>query len=123
MATVAIQNEVHSSVDKAAGRCVLVLFGASGDLTKRKLVPALFNLAKAALLPKDFAILGIAFDDLSLEHFRDQVTSFIAPGNKNSETLGTFKQRLFYHRGDFSDPSMYSALETELSGLDRQFDT
>jgi glucose-6-phosphate 1-dehydrogenase len=123
MATVAIQNEVHSPIDKAAGRCVLVLFGASGDLTKRKLVPALFNLAKAALLPKNFAILGVAFDDLSLEHFRDQVTSFIAPAHKNSETFESFKQRLFYHHGDFSDASMYAALETELGDLDRQFDT
>ena len=123
MATVAIQNEVHSPIDKAAGRCVLVLFGASGDLTKRKLVPALFNLAKAALLPKNFAILGVAFDDLNLEHFRDQVTSFITLDEKNSEALETFKQRLFYHRGDFSDTSMYSALETQLGDLDRQFDT
>src|SRR5215469_5233842 len=123
MATVGIQNEVQRPVDKAAGRCVLVLFGASGDLTKRKLVPALFNLAKAALLPKNFAILGVAFDDLSLEHFRDQVTSFIAPDDKNFETLETFKQRLFYHRGEFSDASMYAALEIELGDVDRQFDT
>lgn len=123
MATVAIQNELHTPIDKAAGRCVLVLFGASGDLTKRKLVPALFNLAKAALLPQDFAILGVAFDDLGLEGFRDQVTSFIAPDDKNSVIMESFKQRLFYHRGNFSDASMYSALETELAGLDRQFDT
>src|SRR5215472_15148264 len=57
---------------KAAGPCAMVLFGASGDLTKRKLVPALFNLAKASLLPKNFAMLGVAVDQLNLEHFRDQ---------------------------------------------------
>src|SRR5579864_2805504 len=123
MATAAIQDELHSPINKAAGRCVLVLFGASGDLTKRKLVPALFNLAKEGLLPKNFAILGIAFDELSLEQFRDQVTSFLQPGDKGSEVLESFKQRLSYHRGDFSDPSMYSAMETRLGELDRQFDT
>ena len=123
MATVAIQDELHSPISKAAGRCVLVLFGASGDLTKRKLVPALFNLAKEGLLPKNFAILGIAFDELSLDQFRDQVTSFLQPGDKGSEVLESFKQRLSYHRGDFSDPSMYSALEARLGELDRQFDT
>ena len=123
MVTVAIQDELHSPISKAAGRCVLVLFGASGDLTKRKLVPALFNLAKEGLLPKNFAILGIAFDELSLDQFRDQVTSFLQPGDKGSEVLESFKRRLSYHRGDFSDPSMYSALEARLGELDRQFDT
>ena len=57
--------QLQSPLTKAAARCVLVLFGASGDLTKRKLVPALFNLAKANLLPDNFAILGVAFDDLT----------------------------------------------------------
>ena len=45
---------------KPAGACAMVLFGAAGDLTKRKLIPALFNLAKANLLPKDFAVVGVA---------------------------------------------------------------
>jgi glucose-6-phosphate 1-dehydrogenase len=123
MATVAVQSEFESPVNHAAGRCVLVLFGASGDLTKRKLVPALFNLAKARLLPSNFAILGVAFDDLSLDRFRDQVTSFLPTDDRGSEVVQSFKQRLFYHRGDFSDPSMYSELENELGRMDRQFDT
>ena len=49
---------------KAAGPCVFVLFGAAGDLTKRKLVPALFNLVRAKLLPNDFALMGVSVDDL-----------------------------------------------------------
>ena len=68
MATVAPTNQVeHEQVGRAAGPCVLVLFGASGDLTKRKLVPALYNLVKAKLLPKNFAVVGVSFDDLSLD--------------------------------------------------------
>ena len=87
--------QLQSPMTKAAARCVLVLFGASGDLTKRKLVPALFNLAKANLLPDNFAILGVAFDDLTLEQFRDQVTSFLHADENGAEALNSFRQRPF----------------------------
>ena len=62
---------------KAAGPCVFVLFGAAGDLTKRKLIPALFNLVQAKLLPEDFAVMGVSVDDLSVDAFRDQVSEFL----------------------------------------------
>src|SRR5215467_5126761 len=62
---------------KPAGPCVMVVFGATGDLTMRKLVPALHNLEKAHLLPQEFAVLGVAIDDLSLEDFRKKVTRFL----------------------------------------------
>src|ERR1700704_5881904 len=81
---------------KPAGACVMVLFGASGDLTKRKLIPALFNLVKASLLPKNFAILGIAFDQLGEEQFRSQVTSFLPAEDRGSEAWEWFQQRLYY---------------------------
>jgi glucose-6-phosphate 1-dehydrogenase len=124
MVTAATQSDQQQiSVGKAAGRCVLALFGASGDLTKRKLVPALFNLAKATLLPANFAILGVAFDQLSEEQFRDQVTSFLQSSNQASEALDWFRQRLYYQRGDFSDPATYSALQNRLADLDRQYET
>ena len=108
---------------KASARCVLVLFGASGDLTRRKLVPALFNLAKANLLPEDFAILGVAFDELSSEQFRDQVTSFLPSLDHGSHILSSFKERLYYQRADFSDSSMYPALQARLGELDEQYGT
>ncbi|MBV9343129.1 MAG: glucose-6-phosphate dehydrogenase [Acidobacteria bacterium] len=107
---------------KATGRCVLVLFGASGDLTKRKLVPALFNLAKAALLPGNFAILGVAFDDLSLDQFRNEVTSFL-PTDKDLEELKAFRERLFYQRGDFSDSATYQVVASRLNEMDREHGT
>ena len=55
---------------KTAAPSVFVLFGAAGDLTKRKLIPALFNLVKAKLLPDNFAVIGVSVDDLGLEAFR-----------------------------------------------------
>ena len=112
MASVLTQAEsLQRPLTKAGARCVLVLFGASGDLTKRKLVPALFNLAKANLLPDNFAILGVAFDELGIEQFRDQVTSFLQWDDKSSDALESFKQRLYYQRADFADSEMYPALQ------------
>ena len=108
---------------KTATRCALVLFGASGDLTKRKLVPALFNLAKAGLLPNDFAVLGVAFDDLSRDQFRDHVTSFLPTGGEDAEALKAFKQRFYYQRGDFSDPATYQVVASRLADMDREHDT
>src|SRR3954471_2060586 len=115
--------QLQSPLTKAAARCVLVLFGASGDLTKRKLVPALFNLAKANLLPDHFAILGVAFDDLTLEQFRDQVTSFLRADENGAAALNSFRQRLYYQRADFGDSAMYPALQKRLGDLDLQYNT
>src|SRR5678809_202553 len=81
MATAATVNgqDEHELIGKAAGPCVMVLFGASGDLTKRKLVPALYNLVKATLLTKNFAEVGVAFDALSRDQTRDQITGIQHP--------------------------------------------
>ena len=69
--------EVLAKPGKAGGPCAMVIFGASGDLTMRKLIPSLFNLAKAGLLPKDFVVVGAAHDDLSEDQFRTQVRLWI----------------------------------------------
>src|SRR5271165_6907114 len=57
--------------------CVMVIFGASGDLTKRKLIPALYNLAKDHLLSQEFALVGFAKDALTTEQFRDKLSEEI----------------------------------------------
>ena len=93
---------------KAAGPSVFVLFGAAGDLTKRKLVPALYNLVRAQLLPDNFAVIGVSVDDLSVEEFRSQVTSFLPAGDEERNNLEWFRQRLFYERGDFGDANTFA---------------
>jgi glucose-6-phosphate 1-dehydrogenase len=105
---------------KAAGPCVFVLFGAAGDLTKRKLVPALFNLGKAKLLPEHFAVVGVSIDDLSLEDFRSQVTGFLpaAEAGADADDLQKFRQRLFYERGEFGDPNTFAHLRERLNSVD-----
>src|SRR6267154_6754534 len=55
--------------------CVMVIFGATGDLTKRLLMPAIYNLAKAKLLPEKFALVGFSNIEESSDSFRDQITA------------------------------------------------
>src|SRR6195256_3380398 len=104
--------------ERAAGPCAFVLFGAAGDLTKRKLAPALFNLGKAKLLSDNFAVLGVSVDDLSLDEFRSQVTSFLPVGTDSADTLEWFRKRLFYERGDFADSDTFTKLPERLASLD-----
>ena len=124
MATAVSTNQQQTGhFGSAAGPCAMVLFGASGDLTKRKLVPALFNLVKASLLPKNFSILGVAFDQLSEEQFRAQVSSFLPAEDRGSDAWNWFQERLHYHVGNFSDPATYAELETRLKETDRELNT
>ena len=108
---------------KPAGPCVMVLFGGAGDLTMRKLAPALYNLAKAKLLPENFAVVGVSHDDLTLEQFREQLTRFLPPEERQSEACQWFVQRISYERGDFADPTAYATLGKRLSDLDRDLKT
>ncbi len=119
----AATTQIHSESEveiagKAAGPCVFVLFGAAGDLTKRKLIPALFNLVRAKLLPDNFALIGVSVDDLDVEGFRNQVTSFLPTGDEEKEHLEWFRQRLYYERGDFGDANTFSTLRGRLNALD-----
>src|SRR5215471_10817388 len=106
---------------KVAGPCVFVLFGAAGDLTKRKLIPALFNLVKAKLLPETFAVMGVSVDDLDVQAFRKQVSEFL-PTN-DSAAIDGLHSRLFYERGDFADPNLFARLRDRLATIDVDFHT
>lgn len=122
-ATVPVTSEA-TTVDfagKVAGPCVFVLFGAAGDLTKRKLIPALFNLVKAKLLPDTFAIIGVSVDDLDVESFRKQVSEFLPTDDPTA--LQWLDKRLFYERGDFADANTFSKLRDRLAAIDADFHT
>ena len=117
------QDQQPAFFGQAAGPCCMALFGASGDLAKRKLVPALFNLAKASLLPTHFAILGVAVDQLDEEQFRNQVSSFLPAEDRGTEAWNWFQQRLYYQCGDFGDPRTYATVGSRLSQMDQQHST
>ena len=120
MATAAIANleDEFTPTDKPAGPCVMVVFGAAGDLTKRKLIPALYNLAKDHLLPDNFAVVGVSFDDLSPDAFREEVTRFLDKEDHASEAWRWFHERLYYERGDFASDDTYLCLAKQLCEID-----
>ncbi len=64
--------EMMETAGRAGDPCVMVIFGAGGDLTRRKLIPALYNLATANLLSREFAVVGLAREQMSTEQFRDK---------------------------------------------------
>jgi glucose-6-phosphate 1-dehydrogenase len=103
--------------------CMMVIFGAGGDLTKRKLIPALHNLARSKLLPQQFAIVGISREDTTTEEFRKRATDAIkkySTDGVDNATWDAFVQHLFYHHGDFGDPQMYNQLGELLGKLDKE---
>ncbi len=106
--------QLSETPTRKADPCVMVIFGASGDLTKRKLIPALCNLAAAKLLPDQFAIIGFAYNDLTTESFRKQLSQDIkqfATCPVPSEMWDWFVKRIYYVRGDFQDPKAYQRLQ------------
>jgi len=109
-----------------AGPCAAVIFGAAGDLTKRKLIPALCNLAKSKLLPKDFAVVGLARAPLSTEQFRERSRQDIAQfatGAIEPELVNWMLERLYYVAGNFDDPAAYATLRAQLEEIDGRHGT
>src|SRR5690349_8554529 len=125
MASAAVVNleEEFNPTDKPAGPCVMVVFGAAGDLTKRKLIPALFNLAKEKLLPDNFAVVGVSVDELNGDAFRQEVTRFLDKEDDSSDAWQWFCERLYYERGDFADENTYACLSQRLDKVNSQYGT
>ena len=118
--------EEQEAVARIADSCVLVIFGAAGDLTSRKLIPALYNLGKSGHLPKDFAVVGFAVDDLTQEQFCDKVRKDIeqfAPEPIDHALCDWLVGRIYYLRGDFRDAAKYDELKTLLGQLDDRYHT
>jgi glucose-6-phosphate 1-dehydrogenase len=106
--------------------CVMVIFGASGDLTKRKLIPALYNLARDRLLSEEFAVVGFARSGMSNEAFRDKLTREMkefATGPFDLDLWQRFVQRLYYLSGDIQDDNAFQQLQGQLAGIDREHRT
>ena len=91
---------------RTADACVMVIFGATGDLTKRKLFPALYNLAKDGFLPEKFAIIGVGRQELETADFRHQIIADLKEFVENApdkKLIEWFESRTYYTGGDFDD--------------------
>ncbi len=106
--------------------CVMVIFGASGDLTRRKLIPALYNLATEQLLSREFAVLGMARAPLTNEQFREKASQDIkeyATGPVDPDLWEAFVRRLYYVQGNFDDSTSYTRLQEALQKVDKDHST
>ena len=102
---------------------ILVIFGASGDLTQRKLVPALYQLKKERRLPAEMTIVGVARRDWSHDYFREQMKIGIeefSDGIQNEELWSNFEQGLYYCSGNMNEAESYEKLNAFLSELDEK---
>lgn len=117
--------QVATSVHPA-GPCAIVIFGAAGDLTKRLLMPALYNLARSNLLPKEFAIVGVAHTQMSQDDFRHKLSQDIhefATVTVDDQLWQQLEQRLYYLPGEFQDPGTYQRLQILLQQVDQECGT
>lgn len=114
-----------SCTEMRSGSFGLVIFGASGDLTHRKLIPALFNLYRRELLSGNFYILGCARTRMTDEEFQKKVRSSIIErfGNASTSDLDTFVSQCAYHAGDYQDSETYDLLAKRLNQLDNDYST
>jgi glucose-6-phosphate 1-dehydrogenase len=100
---------------------ILVIFGASGDLTKRKLIPALYELYKRDFLPEKFAVLGVSRTDLSDEAFREKMQEFLPKtANKQAEDASDFLKKLYYQPLATEDAYDYPVLRDRLATIAKQ---
>jgi glucose-6-phosphate 1-dehydrogenase len=104
----------------AAG--ILVIFGASGDLTKRKLLPALFHLWKADLLPQKFSIIGVARRPLGEKFAEEMRAGILEFGDAQADDpkLDAFVKNIGYYALNFDDPAHYAGLKSELERIEKE---
>ena len=113
----------HPDPNPLAAPCVMIIFGASGDLTKRKLIPALCNLAQDGILPKQFAIVGFAANDYTTENFRKMLGEEIpkySPAPIDPRMWDWMIERIYYVRGDFQDAEAYKRLDEQVVEADKK---
>jgi glucose-6-phosphate 1-dehydrogenase len=107
---------------RPAGPCAIVIFGAAGDLTRRKLMPALYNLAEAKLLPSEFAIVGFARgreEEELRRQLRDEAVRNLT-GEFRQEIWDWLNERLYLVAGDLNDREAYGRLEQTLAKVDEE---
>jgi len=107
---------------RTAKPCVLVIFGATGDLTKRKLVPSLMGLSKDGLLPPGFAVVGFARRPWSDESFRNELADGVRLFGR-TDTVAAFDavaDAFSYHAADFADAEGYRDLKRKLDLIDQK---
>ena len=109
--------------ERRVPECTVVIFGANGDLTKRKLLPALYRLRYERRLSPGFAVIGISrtpmTDDQFREKMRESVAKYLEDSPFDEELWKGFAQGLFYMSGDVNDPALYKQLAAKLDEIEK----
>ncbi len=107
---------------RPADPCIIVIFGAAGDLTHRLLAPALHNLRTANLLPEEFAVIGVSRNDLGDEGFRKDFRDSL---RENGDEAGAdwIAERLYHLAGEFQDPATYKKLARRIDEVGKAHET
>jgi glucose-6-phosphate 1-dehydrogenase len=110
-----------SSNGKALDACTIVIFGASGDLTARKLIPALYHLFKEKLMPATFRVVGFARREKTDASWRQELRTALDQFSRtkpvDDKVWSAFAENLFYCQGDLTDDAAYKKLEAQLTGF------
>jgi len=109
-------------LERTAEPCVVVIFGATGDLTRRKLVPALYRLARQRLVPAEFAVLGTSRPEMSDEDFRNKMREALVEFSDeeiDEAAWNSFASGLFYLPGEFDDNESYNRIKNKLQEIDK----
>jgi glucose-6-phosphate 1-dehydrogenase len=112
--------------ERGADPCALVIFGATGDLARRKLFPGLYNLSREGLLPRECAIIGLGRNSADLPAFRALIKEAVARFSRTKLDPAAWEElaaRIYYVRGDLDEPGTYVALRAELARVDREHGT
>jgi glucose-6-phosphate 1-dehydrogenase len=108
-------------IEATPGPTTLVIFGASGDLTRRKLLPAIYHLARNQRLPARFAVIGVGRTQLDDQAFRTQFTESLKEFAKvegADEVATSLAARIFYLAGELDDPALYERVKARLGEID-----
>src|SRR6266576_897860 len=119
-----VENPFHDPIrfERRMPECTVVIFGANGDLTKRKLMPALYRLMYERRLSPGFAVVGISRTPMSDDQFRDKmresVQKFLEDSPFDNDVWAGFSQGIFYMAGDVNDTESYKRLATRLKEIE-----
>ena len=109
--------------ERTAEPAIIVIFGASGDLTQRKLIPAIYQIRRERRLPPEMTIVGVSRRDWSHDYFRQHLKEGMEEFGKgvgNEDLWNDFAQGIFYCSGNMDEPESYQKLKSFLAELDEK---
>ena len=124
MSATTLENPLRAGMrlERTTEPCVVIIFGATGDLTKRKLIPALYRLVQERLVPAEFAVVGAARTEMSSEEFRanmrEAIVQFSEAKRVDDEVWESFAQGLHYVKVDIGTSEDYATLGAKLEEID-----